>query len=138
MLTACAIRPVEIITPLPAHSFGPNIDADAYEGILRLEGPCVYLSVGGKGLNILWPSGYGLKGSPPVVVRDDGYAIATIGNQVLVGGMGLNDQFAPPGCSARLGFALGIVETVNGVKVAPARTQAAPAAPPMTERPKSR
>jgi hypothetical protein len=134
VVAGCGTGLVEVVAPLPAHSFGPDIDSNAYEGVLRLEGRCVYLAGVGADLNILWPAGYGLKGNPPLVVRYDGATIAAIGDEVFIGGLPIDDQLATPGCSVRHVLALGIVATVNGIDVPAPATEPAPPAPAMTER----
>jgi hypothetical protein len=134
VVVSCGTGLVEVVTPLPAHSFGPNVDSTAYEGHLRLEGRCVYLAEEGIDLNVLWPPGYGLKGDPPVIIRDDGTPIAAVGDDVMIGGMPLDDQTATPGCSVRRALALGVVSRVNGVDVPGPSTQPGPPEPAMTER----
>lgn len=144
LLAACLVAtfvacgPVEVVAPLPAHSLGPDIDSNAFKGVLQVKQSCVYLAQDGLDLNILWPAGYTLRGSPPVVIRDDGTAIATIGDSVVIGGLPTTGQIAPPGCPARRGILLGLIASVDGVEVSPAVTQSRPPEPPMTERPKPR
>jgi hypothetical protein len=136
LVAACGS--IEVVTPLPAHPFGPDIDSTAFEGTLRLEGRCVYLDHGVSSSNILWPAGYTLKGDPPAIVRYDGVRVAAVGDAVLIGGLPAEEQSAPPGCPLRHVALLGIISTVNGVEVPPPVTPPVPPGPPMTERPRPR
>lgn len=65
--TSVAGCSVDVVAPLPAHSFGPDIDSLAFEGELAYAAPCLFLDAGGMTLNILWPTGYRLRGEPPAV-----------------------------------------------------------------------
>lgn len=138
MACAAACGPLEVVAPLPTHSLGPDIDSNAFEGALRFEHPCLYLAQDGANVNILWPAGYGVRGTPPVVVRYDGRAIATIGDAIVIGGLPAPRQIAPPGCPTRPGILLGIIASVNGEAVEPPQTQRPPPQPPRTPRPKPR
>jgi hypothetical protein len=134
VLASCGLGPVDVFRPLPAHSLGPSVDSEAFEGHLRFEGSCVYLAEEGIDLNILWPDGYGLRGDPPAIIRDDGTPIASVGDKVTIGGLSLDDQTATPGCSVRRALALGAISSVNGVDVPAPSIQSLPQEPAMTER----
>lgn len=146
LATVLACEPAEVVVPLPAHPFGPNIDSVAFEGVLVFEEPCLYLAAGGGDLNILWPAGYGRVGDPPAVVRYDGRIIARVGDSVsiggapsdVVGGVSAGGPIAPPGCPLRDGLLVGLIDSVNGVEVPPPRNATTTPASPMTERPKPR
>jgi len=136
MVTACG--PVEVVVPLPAHTYGTEIDSDAFDGVLRLDQPCLYLAGDGVDLNLLWPAGYSLRGSPPVVTRADGAGIAKVGDALVIGGLPTNGHIAPPGCPSREGILVGAIAAVNGVEVVPALTRAPPPTGQPTVRPKPR
>jgi hypothetical protein len=136
LATLAACGRVEVITPLPAHTFGPNIDSTAFEGILRHEPSCLYLDVEGTPLNILWPSGYRYRADPPAVIRADGAEVATLGDSLLIGGLPTNTPITPPGCPSRRGILLGIIESVNGVTLDQPLTPRPTDQPPMTQRPR--
>ncbi len=139
MLVASGCGSLDVVVPLPAHSFGPDIDSNAFEGEIRYEEGCLYLAGDGSDLNILWPVGYTLKSGPPaLVVRDDGTAIAAAGDQVEIGGLPSPHESAVPRCPPRRGILLGIIASVNGERLAPAWTPPPPPQPRQTERPKPR
>lgn len=131
--TGCA--PAGGVAPLPAHSFGPNIDSNRFDGVLRFDDPCLYLAAPGADLNVVWPAGYSRIGSPPVVVRSDGTRIATVGDTVAIGGLPTEVQIATPGCPSRPGVLLGVISYVNGESVKPAATAPRPPPPDRTKRP---
>ena len=134
-MAGCA---VEVVAPLPAHSFGPDIDSLAFEGELAYAAPCLFLDTGGMTLNILWPTGYSLRGEPPAVIRYDGTEIARVGDSVRIGGLSTPNQVAPAGCPLRHGILLGVISSVNGSAVEPPETPKPPPQPRPTERPKPR
>lgn len=144
LILACA--PVEEGVELPEHSFGPNIDSVAYEGVLAFDQPCLFLTRGGDALNMLWPAGYRLVGNPPAVVRDDGVVMARVGDSVTIGGApadvvgGAQEglEIAPPGCPPRLGLLVGLIDSVNGARVPPWSTSPPESRPVTTERPRPR
>jgi hypothetical protein len=138
LVAGCVLGPQQEAMPLPAHSFGPDIDAVAWEGILARDGNCVFLDGDGFESNILWPAGYGVTGDTGVIVRYDGTGVARLGDQVVIGGMPTDAQVATPGCPLRHVLELGIIARVNGVDVPPPVTPPVPQPPRPTEHPRPR
>lgn len=124
-MIAAACQPTDIATPsptaiplieLPTHALDAAGGVE-YEGSLRTDGQCFWLTSGTATLSVIWPPGFaGIGGAHPAVVRN-GLVVAEAGDTLSVDATVRADvrpSFCAIGTSTLL---VGSVDAVNGRQV---------------------
>lgn len=117
---------------LPSHDF-KTAGGVLFEGTLRSDGKCFWLSSGTATLSLIWPLGYrGMVGSRSAVLLD-GEVIAEA-NDVLALDATLRDDLRPSFCAVgSSSLIVGSIDSVNGRDIPVTQAPVAPT-PPRTIR----